>query len=84
MFFAVAMVCLFSTVIPMEQFSTEIDALGGHEVHVTIRIEGDIARRYVENARSSSLSATFEKNGHLLLNGVANAIDESTVTVRHT
>ncbi len=84
MFFAVAMVCLFSTVIPMEQFSPEVDAPGADEVHVTIRLEGDIARRYLEKIRSSSLSASFEKNGHLILTGVAHAIDESRVAVRHT
>ena len=84
MFFAVAMVCLFSTVIPMEQFSSDVHAIGAEEVHVTIRLEGEIARRYLADIRSSALSASFEKNGKIILTGVAYAIDESRVAVRHT
>ena len=84
MFVAVAMVCFFSTVISVEQVFTELNVLGPHDMRVTIRIEGDTARRYLENAKSSSLSASFKKDGTLLLTAVANAIDEGTVRVRHT
>lgn len=84
MFFAAAMVCLFATVIPVEPFTLKITAPVADEMQVKIHIEGDIARRYLENAEASSLSAAFRKNGNLLLTGVANTIDETRVRVTHT
>jgi hypothetical protein len=69
--------------ISAEQFSRELDKIDTGEVHLTIRLDGDHARRYVELIKSPEISATFKKNGNLLLSGVAIFVDESRFRVRH-
>ena len=45
----------------MEQFSEEPGKVDTDEVHVTIRFDGDNARRYVELIKSAEISASLRK-----------------------
>ena len=84
MFAGPAILCLLTSLISVEQFSEQPGKVDADEVHVTLRLDGDIARRYVDLIKSPEISASFKKNGNLLLSGVATVVDESRFRVRHT
>ena len=84
MFAGPAMLCLLTSLMSVEQFFEQPGKVDADEVHVTLRLDGDIARRYVDLIKSPEISASFKKNGNLLLSGVATVVDESRFRVRHT
>ena len=84
MFAGPAILCLLTSLISVEQFSEQPGTVDADEVHVTIRLDGDNARRYVELIKSPEISASFKKDGSLLLSGVATVVDESRFRIRHT
>ena len=84
MFAGPAMLCLLTSLMSVEQFFEQPGKVDADEVHVTIRLDGVNARRYVDLIKSPEISASFKKNGNLLLSGVATVVDESRFRVRHT
>ena len=61
MFAGPAILCLLTSLISVEQFSEQPGTVDADEVHVTIRLDGDNARRYVELIKSPEISASFKK-----------------------
>lgn len=84
MFGAPAILCLVTSLISAEQFSREPDKIETDEVRLTIRLEGDNARRYAELVKSPEITASFKETGKILILGVATVIDESRSWIRHT
>lgn len=84
MFAGPAILCLLTSLISAEQFSVESGKSDTDEVFVTIRLEGDNARRYVELIKSPEISASFKQTGNVPLRAVVTKVDDSRFRVRHT
>lgn len=79
-----AILCLLTSLISAEQLCREPRNDDTGEVHVTIHLDGDHARRYSVLINSPEAEASFKATGTLLLPGVATVIDENRSRIRHT
>lgn len=83
MFAGPAILCFLTSLISVEQLPEQHGKVDADEVHVTIQLDGDNACRYVELIKSPEISASFKKDGRLLLGGLATVVDESCFRVRN-